>query len=161
MRISLSPSEPSFTLPWHGGPPNPRPRAAAILFAVGIMLLLVACFMLLAGSTGLHSTVEASSKAGVDAGAALFREKGCMHCHGRDATGTDQGPDLSTIGKRWKRERIENQILNGGGSMPPFADALQPGEVQSLTDFLKAKRKAAKTPPQPAVDAPHTDDSGL
>jgi mono/diheme cytochrome c family protein len=116
--------------------------------------------MLLAGST-LPSSVEASSKSDRAAGAALYRDKGCMHCHGRDATGTDQGPDLSTVGKRWNRQRIQQQILNGGGGMPPFAEALQPDEVKLLTDFLKAKRKAAKSSPVPAPEKPAPDDSGL
>jgi mono/diheme cytochrome c family protein len=138
-----------------------RSKAAAILFASGTTLLFVACFMLLAGSSALPSPVEASSKTNRAAGAALYRDKGCMHCHGRDATGTDQGPDLSTVGKRWNRQRIQQQILNGGGGMPPFAEALQPDEVKFLTDFLKAKRKADKSSPAAAPQKPATDDSGL
>ena len=117
----------------------------------------------------LPRPVQASSKQAQAAGAAVFREKGCQHCHGVDATGTDRGPDLSTVGKTWRKDRIEQQIREGGNGMPAFGDALQADEIKSLVDFLSAKRKATKTPPSssnkpgsPAKPAPNpsSDDSG-
>jgi len=94
------------------------------------------------------------------AGAAAFHDKGCEHCHGVDGVGTDRGPDLSTIGKRWHKDRIERQIREGGGGMPPFGDALQPDEVKDLVDYLSAKRKALKAPAPPAAPKAPSDDSG-
>jgi mono/diheme cytochrome c family protein len=84
------------------------------------------------------------------AGARLFHEKGCEHCHGVDGRGGDLGPDLSTVGKRLKKERIERQIREGGAAMPAFGDALQPDEINDLVDFLRAKRKAPKQAASPA-----------
>jgi mono/diheme cytochrome c family protein len=75
----------------------------------------------------------------------LFHEKGCEHCHGINGRGGDLGPDLSTVGKRLKKEQIEHQIHDGGASMPAFRDVLKPDEVKDLVDFLHAKRKAPKT----------------
>jgi mono/diheme cytochrome c family protein len=83
-------------------------------------------------------------------GARLFHEKGCEHCHGVDGRGGDLGPDLSTVGKRLKKERIERQIRGGGAAMPAFGDVLQPDEIKDLVDFLRAKRKAPKQTASPA-----------
>ena len=118
-----------------------------------------------------QAPVHASSKRAQAAGAAVFQGKGCQHCHGVDATGTDRGPDLSTIGKRWHKDRIEQQIRSGGDGMPAFGDVLQPDEIKSLVDYLGAKRKAARKPkaskspaPDPAktpvANKPSSDDSG-
>jgi mono/diheme cytochrome c family protein len=91
--------------------------------------------------------VHAYSGDSKKAGAALFHEKGCEHCHGADGRGGDLGPDLSTVGKRLSKEKIEHQIHEGGAAMPAFGDVLEPDEVKNLVDFLHAKRKAPKTPP--------------
>lgn len=74
----------------------------------------------------------------------LFHERGCEHCHGVDGRGGELGPDLSTVGRRWKKPQIEHQIHDGGGGMPAFADALQPDEITALVEFLHTKRKAPK-----------------
>jgi mono/diheme cytochrome c family protein len=58
--------------------------------------------------------------------------------------GGDLGPDLSTVGKRLKKQQIEHQIHDGGAAMPAFGDVLQPDEIKDLVDFLHAKRKAPK-----------------
>jgi mono/diheme cytochrome c family protein len=88
--------------------------------------------------------VHAYSTESKKSGAALFHEKGCEHCHGVDGRGGDLGPDLSTVGKRLKKQRIEQQIRGGGAAMPAFGDVLQPDEIKDLVDFLHAKRKAPK-----------------
>jgi mono/diheme cytochrome c family protein len=90
------------------------------------------------------ATVHASSREGREAGALVFHEKGCEHCHGVEGIGTEKGPDLSTVGKRLKKKQIERQIMEGGSGMPGFGDALPFDEVNALVDYLKAKRKAPK-----------------
>lgn len=91
-------------------------------------------------STPVHTNSSESKKPG----AVLFHEKGCEHCHGVDGRGGDLGPDLSTVGKRLKKQRIEQQIRGGGAAMPAFGDVLQPDEIKDLVDYLHAKRKAPK-----------------
>jgi mono/diheme cytochrome c family protein len=93
------------------------------------------------------SIVHAYSSKSKDAGATLFHEKGCEHCHGVNGRGGDLGPDLSTVGKRLKKPQIEHQIQQGGAAMPAFGDVLQPDEIQDLVEFLHAKRKAPKNTP--------------
>jgi mono/diheme cytochrome c family protein len=104
-------------------------------------------------------TVHAFSSANQKAGAVLFHERGCEHCHGADGRGGDRGPDLSLVGRRRNKQQIEHQIHYGGASMPAFGDVLQPDEIQDLVEFLHAKRKAPKNipsavPPQPAATLP-------
>jgi mono/diheme cytochrome c family protein len=115
---------------------------AAVLCALPLML----------ASSG--TPVQASSKQGRAAGAVLFHEKGCEHCHGVDGVGTDRAPALSTVGKRRKKAQIEQQIDNGGNGMPAYAEILQPDEVKWLVEFLHAKRKAPRTPAVTAAPAP-------
>lgn len=118
--------------------------------------------VLLSNGPMLVRPVQAFSKRSRQAGAAVFHAKGCEHCHGVDGIGTDRGPDLSGIGKRWKKDRIELQITDGGGGMPPFGDALQPDEVTALVDYLRAKRKPSKPLTQPAPSAKaSSEDTGV
>jgi mono/diheme cytochrome c family protein len=133
----------------------------------GILLGSVVLLGFLAASVSSGPAVAASSKQGRAAGAVLFHEKGCEHCHGVDGAGTDRAPALTTVGKRRKKAQIEHQIEAGGNGMPAYDTVLQPEEIQWLVEFLHAKRKAPKRPkgaPAPAVPA-HTDapasDSGL
>jgi len=107
-----------------------------------VLVALLLPFGYIAGLPWGISRVQASSKESREAGASLFHEKGCEYCHGVGAVGTEKAPDLSTIGKRKKREQIELQIKNGGGGMPAFGDVLQPDEVKMLADWLSSKRKA-------------------
>jgi mono/diheme cytochrome c family protein len=144
---------------------SPRPHTPlAMVTAGGIVTGLL---LALAPQT-LHTPVYASSKKAQTVGAAVFQEKGCQHCHGADLAGTDRGPDLSTIGKKWHKDRIEQQIRQGGNGMPAFGDVLQPDEIKSLIDFLSAKKKSDpktsapqnKQPVSPSPSVPSTDDSG-
>jgi mono/diheme cytochrome c family protein len=96
------------------------------------------------------SVVHAYSSESKKAGAALFHEKGCEHCHGANGRGGELGPDLSTVGKRLSKQKIEHQIHEGSAAMPAFGDVLQPDEIKDLVDFLHAKRKAPKSQPLPA-----------
>ena len=98
-----------------------------------------------------------SAKADEQAGAVLFRDKGCAYCHGAGGTGGKKGPDLSGLrkDKLWPPGKITQQILNGGQKMPPFSDSLTDAEIAQLVAYLRAKERPAPTPaavppPQPA-----------
>ena len=86
------------------------------------------------------------------AGAILYRDKGCAHCHGATEEGTQKAPALAGIrtDKNWTPEKITNQILNGGKKMPPFSDSLTDPEVAQIVAFLRSKHPP--TPP-PAASA--------
>jgi mono/diheme cytochrome c family protein len=117
----------------------PRRICTALCFAAAVVAL--ACSL----PRSSTSIVHAYSNKSKDSGATLFHEKGCEHCHGVNGHGGELGPDLSTVGKRLKKQQIEHQIHDGGAAMPAFGDVLQPDEIKDLVDFLHAKRKAPKT----------------
>jgi mono/diheme cytochrome c family protein len=117
----------------------PAPLCTA--FSLAAVIVILACSLIQQSTT---QVVYAYSNKTKDAGAALFHEKGCEHCHGVNGRGGELGPDLSTVGKRLNKEKIEHQIQHGGTAMPAFGDVLQPDEIKDLVDFLHAKRKAPK-----------------
>lgn len=142
-----------------------RRTVASLIASLGVGCV-VAGLALMMADTMVQQRVHAYSKQGREAGAVVFREKGCEHCHGADGIGSDRGPGLSGIGKRWRKDRIEQQIVKGGDGMPAFGDALQADEVKNLVEFLSAKKKAPKTSKHPSTPAPvpahsQSDDSGV
>jgi mono/diheme cytochrome c family protein len=122
-----------------------RSKVSVRIFTAGcfVALVVVLTSCLLQPSTAVVHAYSSESK---KAGATLFHERGCEHCHGADGRGGDLGPDLSSVGRRLKKQQIERQIREGGAAMPAFGDVLQPDEVKDLVDFLHAKRKASKNP---------------
>jgi len=87
-------------------------------------------------------------KAAALRGAALFHDRGCVHCHGVGAVGTKKAPALTALrkDKKWTPERITEQILKGGRKMPSFADSVTDAEAADLVAYLRAKHKPAPSP---------------
>ena len=108
----------------------------------GIVLLTLSVLLMIVGLPG--RSASAASDAHKDAGAELFKQNGCEHCHGVDGAGTERGPALNTVGKRMHKEQIEHQIRDGGKQMPPFQDVLNDEQVRQLVDYLAHKKKAPK-----------------
>jgi mono/diheme cytochrome c family protein len=118
-------------------------KYASLIGNACIMALTVAfCGPMLAANQEPAAPQQAPAAA-LD-GPMLFREKGCVHCHGADAAGTAKGPSLKSIGRTWNREKIEHQIRFGGAVMPAFGDVLDDAEVKTLLDFLAQKRAPVK-----------------
>jgi mono/diheme cytochrome c family protein len=106
----------------------------------------------------LCPALPASAQAGVkpeQAGAILFRDKGCAYCHGVGGIGGKKAPVLVDIRKNklWTPPKITSQILDGGQKMPPFRDSLTDEEVAQLVAYLRAKNRPipppSATPPPP------------
>jgi mono/diheme cytochrome c family protein len=94
---------------------------------------------------------KSGSKAAEEAGAILFRDKGCTHCHGVGGIGTKKAPSLVDLrkDKQWTPAQITNQILNGGQKMPPFSDSVTDEEAAQLVAYLRARHRPV---PPPAPD---------
>jgi mono/diheme cytochrome c family protein len=103
-------------------------------------------------ATGVAAAQKASP-ADEMAGAVLFRDKGCVHCHGEGGVGTAKGPSLVDIrkDKRWTAAKMTEQILNGGEKMPPFSDSLSDPEITQVVAYLRAKKRPVP-PPAPAAN---------
>ena len=94
----------------------------------------------------------ANQSSDVLAGATLFRDKGCSHCHGDALEGTKKGPPLADIrtDKQWTPAKMTSQIMNGGQKMPPFSDSLTDPEIAQIVTFLRAKKHPVPPPAAPA-----------
>jgi mono/diheme cytochrome c family protein len=91
-----------------------------------------------------------SSKTEADeqAGAILFRDKGCAHCHGDGGVGTKKAPSLIGLNRsrQWTAAKITGQILNGGQKMPAFGDSLTDEEIAQLVAYLRAANRPVAPP---------------
>jgi mono/diheme cytochrome c family protein len=87
------------------------------------------------------------------AGAVLFRDKGCAYCHGAGGAGGKKAPSLADIrnDKNWPPDQITTQILNGGQKMPPFGDSLTDPQIAQLVAYLRAKNRPIPPPLPPAA----------
>jgi mono/diheme cytochrome c family protein len=96
-----------------------------------------------------------STKADEQAGAILFRDKGCTFCHGVGGIGGKKAPSLVDIrkDKDWPPAKMTSQILNGGQKMPPFGDSLTDPQIAQLIAYLRAKNRPVP-PPAPAEKPP-------
>lgn len=105
----------------------------------------------LLSATAAHPFSDASPDE--QAGAVLYRDKGCPQCHGADLKGNKKGPALDNIANdpAWPPQRITKQITDGGPKMPPFGESLTDPEVAQLVTFLRSKER----PAPPAAQAAH------
>ncbi len=98
----------------------------------------------------------AKTQAAEQAGAALFRDKGCAFCHGPGGEGTKKAPSLVDIrkDKAWPAARMTTQILNGGQKMPPFRESLDDNQIADLVAYLRAKHRPEPPAAPAAASAP-------
>ncbi|MFZ0742849.1 MAG: cytochrome c [Terracidiphilus sp.] len=114
--------------------------------------LVTALVLVTIGSLPVQAHAGSDRKANEMAGAILFRDKGCAHCHGAGGIGTKKAPPLIGIrkNKAWPPEKLKDQILNGGKKMPPFADSLTDEDVAQIIAYLRAKHLPIP-PPAPST----------
>ena len=83
-------------------------------------------------------------------GAIVLQDKQCRNCHSIGGAGGLRGPTLDAIAARMTEDQIIRQVLQGGGNMPAYGNALNPSETTALVKFL-ATLRGNDLPP--AVDA--------
>jgi ubiquinol-cytochrome c reductase cytochrome b subunit len=93
-------------------------------------------------------------------GALVLQEKQCRNCHALDSVGGQRGPALDGIASRMTEDQMIRQVLQGGGNMPAYGNALNPAETKALVAFLMTLRQGNHAP---AIDASRklTDTSEL
>ncbi len=123
-------------------------------------LKLALATLTLVSAVALSPTILAAEKphpsqADEMAGALLFRQQDCAHCHGPEGIGGKKGPPLTDLRKNkdWPPAKIAHQILNGGQKMPPFGDSLTDGQIAQLVAYLRAKHKPTLRAPSEPVPA--------
>jgi mono/diheme cytochrome c family protein len=68
-------------------------------------------------------------------GAKLFSDN-CETCHGTDGAGGHIGPNLQKSSVAENLAKVEQQVRNGGGGMPPFADVLSGEEIDTVAHYV-------------------------
>ena len=84
------------------------------------------------------TTTSTATEPGVgqaSSGAELFSNN-CQSCHGPNGAGGNIGPDLQKSSVAENLARVENQVRNGGGAMPPFSDVLSDDEIDTVAHYV-------------------------
>jgi mono/diheme cytochrome c family protein len=125
-------------------------KISTVILSLKQLFSVLALGLVVAEPTMAHA--DSKTRAAEEAGAVLFRDKGCAYCHGAGGSGGKKGPDLALIrtDKLWTPANITHQILNGGPKMPPFSDSLTDAEVAELVAYLRAKQRPVPPPATPA-----------
>jgi ubiquinol-cytochrome c reductase cytochrome b subunit len=83
-------------------------------------------------------------------GALVLQNKQCRNCHSLGGVGGLRGPALDAIAARMTEDQMIRQVLQGGGNMPAYGNALSPAETHALVSFLMTLRGHDLSP---AIDA--------
>jgi ubiquinol-cytochrome c reductase cytochrome b subunit len=73
-------------------------------------------------------------------GAIVLQNKQCRNCHSIGGAGGLRGPALDAIAARMTEDQMIRQVLQGGGNMPAYGNALNPSETTALVRFLATLR---------------------
>jgi nicotinate dehydrogenase subunit B len=139
----------------------PHEKMAYVMASLRLVFQAVILASLASHSLPALAAPPSNSDADAQAGALLFRDKGCAYCHGVGGVGSPKAPSLVDIrnDKAWTPEKMNDQILNGGQKMPPFRESLNDEEIAQLVTYLRAKVRPIPPPlpdgsPTPAVPVP-------
>ena len=83
-------------------------------------------------------------------GALVLQNKQCRNCHSIGGAGGMRGPALDSVASHMTEDQIIRQVLQGGGNMPAYGNALNPAETTALVHFLLTLRGGNLAP---AIDA--------
>lgn len=79
-------------------------------------------------------------------GALVLQEKQCRNCHALNGVGGQRGPALDGIASRMTEDQMIRQVLQGGGNMPAYGNALNPAETKALVAFLMTLQDGNRGP---------------
>lgn len=90
-----------------------------------------------ATTTAPPPTTTATETGGGQAtsGAKLFSEN-CETCHGTDGAGGHIGPNLQKSSVAENLAKVEKQVRNGSGAMPPFQGVLSSEEIDTVAHYV-------------------------
>ena len=87
------------------------------------------------GTEGKKNVEEESSGGDAAAGQMVFAEN-CSVCHGATGMGGNGGPDLTTQPKAKTLNGSIEQVTEGGGGMPAFAELLSTKEIEDVAAYV-------------------------
>jgi ubiquinol-cytochrome c reductase cytochrome b subunit len=83
-------------------------------------------------------------------GAIIFQNKQCRNCHSIGGFGGLRGPALDAVAAHMTYDQLVRQVVQGGGNMPAYGNALNADETTALVGFLSTLRGNDLNP---AIDA--------
>ena len=129
--------------------PEKTDTKSLAIFAVAASLVLIAATaraQSAARPQPVQQTAETAKR--VEAGARLYKKKGCYECHVDDAQGGPQGPRLGP--NPTPLARFTAYVRNPSGEMPPFTErVLSSEELADIYAFLQARPQ-----PKPVASIP-------
>jgi len=87
------------------------------------------------GKEGKENVEEESAGGNAMAGKLVFSEN-CSVCHGATGHGGNGGPDLTTQPKAKTLNGAIEQVTEGGGGMPAFAELLSTKEIEDVAAYV-------------------------
>jgi quinohemoprotein ethanol dehydrogenase len=87
------------------------------------------------GKEGKENVEEESAGGNAMAGKSVFSEN-CSVCHGASGHGGNGGPDLTTQPKAKTLNGAIEQVTEGGGGMPAFAELLSTKEIEDVAAYV-------------------------
>jgi ubiquinol-cytochrome c reductase cytochrome b subunit len=83
-------------------------------------------------------------------GAIVFQNKQCRNCHALGGLGGLRGPALDNVAVHMTYDQLVRQVVQGGGNMPAYGNALNADETTALVGFLSTLRGNDLSPAQDA-----------
>jgi mono/diheme cytochrome c family protein len=107
-----------------------RPVLLPALVLLAFALVISGC-----GNKGEKSSSSDGAAAG-SPGGKVFADAGCGNCHTLATAGSSGrvGPNLDEL--RPNKQRVAQQVRNGGNGMPSFSDKLSPEEIEQVAAFV-------------------------
>jgi alcohol dehydrogenase (cytochrome c) len=90
------------------------------------------------GHAGESQQAPTTKAGNVTAGQQVFSQN-CSGCHGATGHGGNGGPDLSTLANARNIVKVEAQVQNGGGGMPPFKGQLNDQQIRDVSAYVTQK----------------------
>ena len=87
------------------------------------------------GTEGKKNVEQESAGGNAMAGQSVFAEN-CSICHGATGMGGNGGPDLTTQPKAKSLNGSIEQVTEGGGGMPAFAELLSTKEIEDVAAYV-------------------------
>jgi mono/diheme cytochrome c family protein len=121
----------------------------AIVPALTVLVLAVVASGCGGGSSSSSSNTEATTTTAppptttatetgggqATSGAQLFSDN-CETCHGTEGAGGHIGPNLQKSAVAENLAKVEKQVRNGGGAMPPFKGVLSGEEIDTVAHYV-------------------------
>jgi ubiquinol-cytochrome c reductase cytochrome b subunit len=83
-------------------------------------------------------------------GAIVFQNKQCRNCHSIGGAGGLRGPALDNVAVHMTYDQMVRQVVQGGGNMPAYGNALNADETTALVGFLSTLHGEGLNPAEDA-----------